>query len=756
MSVIGRTMAADTPDAVAQTPVAIGTAKVRDARRLARKSARGRVRKLFVLYIISALCALICGARALARLELAYAAGTFTFKSLFAPDSARTAAKTASTSTFHWLSTINLDFAHAFDAVKAIAFANSRCVIETVSACIAVIAASALSRALERAEEALQRIGVANRDVELQTKHSNTAGGIWSALKRGDEGAVRTLTSQSNGKCLHERGPVGETPLHLMLLYGGGKSIGDSAQLRSAKMIGERWPNTVNDVYVGDEYFGESCLHIAIVNKNRDLVQLLLKASPDAPGLLAARATGRFFTRGQPCYYGEYALSFAVSTGQGVLVEILLDRGADATARDTHGNTCLHLAVIHNQPEMFVLVCKRWQQRQQQRKGKHICLERIDNAEGLSPMLFAARSGYENMFNFQLERLCVTEWAYGPVTCQRMPLLDIDTKQRKGRSALDHIVECGHINLLCLPLIQELLQRKWDVYIGKLFYTRIVQILLFLITMTAVHVTSLANSVEQFGISSTISHTAKTGILAVVIAQLMSEYRHRADASGQSIVSVTFCFTYLASVACRTFSEHELAADSFLAFAFLSAWFYFIWLFMGFKSTGHFVIMVYEIIINDVSPFGLILGLFVVAFSTAIYVVLQPVSDRSVASFGEQLLACFEWLTGGGFEGDVVQNAPRGKVLLIILLASFTILGAIVLLNLLVAMMGDTYAKVSENAVAKWQLERARIMLRLERGIPRARRDRLARSVWIELDGARFLQVQFVHGKTALEHASDD
>ena len=177
---------------------------------------------------------------------------------------------------------------------------------------------------------------------------------------------------------------------------------------------------------------------------------------------------------------------------------------------------------------------------------------------------------------------------------------------------------------------------------------------------------------------------------------------------------------------------------------------------MGFKSTGHFVIMVYEIIIDDVSPFGLILGLFVVAFSTAIFVVLQPVSDRSVAMFGDQLLTCFEWLTGGGFEGDVVENAPRGKVLMIILLASFTILGAIVLLNLLVAMMGDTYAKVSENAVAKWQLERARIMLSLERGIPRARRDRLANSVWIELDGERFLQVQLVDGKTAHEHATDD
>ena len=139
---------------------------------------------------------------------------------------------------------------------------------------------------------------------------------------------------------------------------------------------------------------------------------------------------------------------------------------------------------------------------------------------------------------------------------------------------------------------------------------------------------------------------------------------------------------------------------------------------MGFKSIGHFVIMIYEIIMDDVRPFLSILGIFVVAFSTAIYVVLQPTSARSVRDFSGQLVTCFEWLTNGGYEGGVVAAAERGKVLMGFLMAAFTILGAVVLLNLLVAMMGDTYAKVSENAVAKWRLERARIMLRLERHIP--------------------------------------
>ena len=316
---------------------------------------------------------------------------------------------------------------------------------------------------------------------------------------------MKALCERDGEKALRERGPVGETPLHLMLLYGGASSMERSAQLRSAKYVGEKFPKTVNDVYVGDEYFGESALHIAIVNKNVELVRWLLATSVNVKGLLAARATGRFFSRGAPCYYGEYALSFAASTGQGDLVEILLAAGADATAQDTHGNTCLHMAVIHNQPDMFTLICEKWERGKNEANGSS--LERLSNADGLSPMLFAARSGFKDMFEFLLNRTCITEWAYGPVTCQRMPLLDVDTRQRKGTGALAEIVANGHLDLLSIPLIQELLQRKWDFYIGRLFYERVWHTLAFLITMTLVHVTSYADS----GSDDTLSARSTNG-----------------------------------------------------------------------------------------------------------------------------------------------------------------------------------------------------------------------------------------------------
>ena len=688
---------------------------VDERRKLERVRLRRRVRQWNLVKSILGFVALVSAARALARLErgeITSSVTSFTVSAVLSSVAARR---------FGW---------------------------ELALSAACALFVSLASRELERAKDELSKIGgSAARDVEMQTAHAASAGGIWAALKTGDEEGVKRLVV-SRPECLAERGPVGETPLHLMLLYGGGMSFMDSPQLRSAKYIGETRPAAVNDVYVGSEYYGESALHIAVVNRNVELVRWLLQTSEDTATLLAARATGRFFSKGQPCYYGEYALSFAVSTGQGNIVDILLRAGADASARDTHGNTCLHMAVIHNQPDMYEQLCKSW--------AKPKELEQCENADRLTPLLFAARGGYEEMFNFLLERICVTEWSYGPVTCKRMPLMEIDTKQRERPGALEEIVEQGHLDLLCLPLIQELLQRKWDCFIGKLFYRRMWHLFAFLMTMTCIHITFDAGTgLDSF--ASNAMHTAKTGVLGVVVAQLTYEWTHRKNASGQSVVSTLFCIAYLGSIAARNFIQDELVSDGLLAVSFLFAWFHFVWLFMGFKSTGHFVIMVYEILVDDVAPFTLILGFFLFAFSTAMYVTIHPASSRSVSSFYEQTLSCFEWLTNGGYEGDVVSSVERGETLMTVLMATFTILGGVVLLNLLIAMMGDTYAKVSENAVAKWQLQRARIMLRLERGIPTQRRDRLSRDVWISIENERFLQVQLVNGLTALEqdHSSD-
>jgi ankyrin repeat protein len=120
------------------------------------------------------------------------------------------------------------------------------------------------------------------------------------------------------------------------------------------------YPGLALDVCLGDESFGETTLHLAIINDDVDLVYALLELGAD----VHARATGRFF---QPddqqtaagggvnehtdyvgyAYYGEYPLAFAACTGNKDIYDALLTYGADPNARDYYGNTVLHMCVVH-------------------------------------------------------------------------------------------------------------------------------------------------------------------------------------------------------------------------------------------------------------------------------------------------------------------------------------------------------------------------------------------------------------------------
>eukprot|EP00808_Paulinella_micropora_P012325 g8181.t1 len=92
-------------------------------------------------------------------------------------------------------------------------------------------------------------------DVEKQTELVKTKGTIWHA--------VDTLAQAY--------GAVGENPIHLCFLFN------KPAQLELAKKILEKYPQYVDAEYEGDTYKGETYLHIAIVNKNMEMVKYLVE-----------------------------------------------------------------------------------------------------------------------------------------------------------------------------------------------------------------------------------------------------------------------------------------------------------------------------------------------------------------------------------------------------------------------------------------------------------------------------------------------
>lgn len=128
---------------------------------------------------------------------------------------------------------------------------------------------------------------------------------------------------------------------------------------------------------------------------------------------------------------------------------------------------------------------------------------------------------------------------------------------------------------------------------------------------------------------------------------------------------------------------------------------YFLFFCRGFKLVGPMVIMVYRMLAQDIVRFGSVFFIFVMGFSQGYYVLFQSFQGEEDDSHPmpnavESILAVFLMSLGDvGFIWEGVEKTNHemiGKINFFIFIAIVVIL----LLNLLIAMMGDTYAKIAE------------------------------------------------------------
>ncbi|KAI1701171.1 ankyrin repeats (3 copies) domain-containing protein [Ditylenchus destructor] len=270
-----------------------------------------------------------------------------------------------------------------------------------------------------------------------------------------------------------QRGSMGENLVGCCLMQG--TPLHNELAIRLMK----EFPKLINDIFISEDYYGLSPLHLAIVNENPGLVNFLLQHGAD----INQRCYGAFFCPDDQIgsrtdsmeheyvelstqtnytgrmYYGEYPLAFAACTNQLDCYRLLRAKKADPNRKDTNGNTVLHMTVIHENMEMLKLVCDTG--------GK---LD-IMNNQKLTPMTLAAKLAKKNMFQRILQLESNTVWNYGQSASVAYPLARIDTiNQETGQlnedSALSLVVygeSMEHLDLLD-GLLEDLLKAKWQSY----------------------------------------------------------------------------------------------------------------------------------------------------------------------------------------------------------------------------------------------------------------------------------------------------
>lgn len=139
---------------------------------------------------------------------------------------------------------------------------------------------------------------------------------------------------------------------------------------------------------------------------------------------------------------------------------------------------------------------------------------------------------------------------------------------------------------------------------------------------------------------------------------------------------------------------------------------------LGNRRTGHFVVMIFKMIYQDVIPFSIFTSVFVVMFSMIFFLMFEP--ERSYGAYTKHVVNCFDGVIGNvGVNGFNETNDEFSLWITIIpkfFNVLFTIM-CIILLNLLVAMMGDTYGEISQDADLEWQRERAGIIFSIEQNM---------------------------------------
>ncbi|CAM4838806.1 unnamed protein product [Rotaria magnacalcarata] len=609
--------------------------------------------------------------------------------------------------------------------------------------------------------------------VEEQTELMYKENTIWTAVFNADKAAIDELINH-DPHVVDTRGAVGECPIHMLFLYG------TEAHLDIARDLLVRFPLIATQIYNKPSYYGENILHLAIVKREANMVNWLLSHAslePYKDELLRARATGDFFKIGQPSYYGETPLGFACCTNQWNMVEILLKHGADMDSMDNNDNTVLHMLVICNLPDMYAKFKARWIERQAAKdKKKTIKSETSElpklwnrlNKDGLTPLTLAANSGRVKMLSALLQERAVLQWSYGNVSCLLHPLDQLDVgyyenNKKPPLSILEVMVQTNN-SALVDPIITSLIDKKWEYFAYRILIKRFIITFLYLLIFLGTTIleqtrfkaekdknifTRIIKGKHWHITHRMLCMTGQTIVLAGAVLKGAREIGEMCSMGFRNYVNTagTIFLENLASIFClgifvvqilrlTKLSEYESLV---LAFTSLVGWGYMFFFTMPFRFTGPFVIMIYKMLFNDVLRFCIIYTIFLAGFSQAFFILFN---ENGFGGFLSSIKQCFLGLLGE-FDLDYYIKG-RHPLASVTLLICHIVVITILLLNLLIAMMGDTYTDVKKSATKLWHLERARIALEIENGMSSSERKSDVNKYWVDVKGERYLQVEQV------------
>ncbi|XP_072897128.1 transient receptor potential cation channel subfamily V member 5-like isoform X1 [Hemitrygon akajei] len=569
----------------------------------------------------------------------------------------------------------------------------------------------------------------------FEVKNRGIESPLFKAARQND---VETLKNLIEDKHVdpYERGTVGETVLHVAALYNSKEA---------ATILLNAFPFLIDEPIDCEMYKGETALHIAVVNQNVELIKELLALNAD---IKHSRAVGTFFTPGKDCrcYYGEYVLSFAACIGNEQIVKMIVAHGAPLNAQDKQGNTVFHMLVLHPNKSM---ACRMYNFISSLiSKEKIEYLESITNKDGLTPMKLSAFEGDVAMFSHFMQKRKQIYWAFGPVSSTLYDLTGIDTWGDE-LSVLDILCSSKKKEarkLLKITPVKEVLHHKWTNYGFKYFllWTTLYFLYTIIFTVCCVYrpltpagpdgdnITIMVPkplneayvSAEDFArlAGEILTVVGAVLILVTEIPRLIhigpAKYFGNTVTGGPFHITmiVYACFILITMILRVLNHEWETVI---MAYALISAWCNVLYFARGFKLLGPLCIMIQKMIFGDLMRFCYVLIIVIIGFGAGFDVHFQALDPNTYLYFRDFTITIFTLfqLMMGLTE---LPGPPEIKIpdIIIVLYMVYMCFGFVLLLNLFIALMGDTHYRVVSERKSLWKAQIAATTLLLERRLP--------------------------------------
>ncbi|XP_053425067.1 transient receptor potential cation channel subfamily V member 1 [Nycticebus coucang] len=522
----------------------------------------------------------------------------------------------------------------------------------------------------------------------------------------------------------------------------------------------------VNASYTDSYYKGQTALHIAIERRNMALVTLLVENGAD----VQAAAHGDFFKKIKErpgFYFGELPLSLAACTNQLAIVKFLLQNSwqpADISARDSVGNTVLHalVEVADNTVDNTKFVTTMYNEILILGAKLHptLKLEELTNKKGMTPLALAAGTGKIGVLAYILQREIqepecrhlsrkFTEWAYGPVHSSLYDLSCIDTCEKN--SVLEVIAYSSsetpnrHDMLLVEPL-NRLLQDKWDRFVKRIFYFNFFAYCLYMVIFTTAAYYRPVDGLPPFKIKNTVGDYFRvTGEILSVAGGVYFFFRgiqyflqRRPSMKALFVDSYSEMLFFVQSLLMLAtvvlYFSHRKEYVASMVFSLALGWTNMLYYTRGFQQMGIYAVMIEKMILRDLCRFMFVYVVFLFGFSTAVVTLIEEGKnnssstestlhrwrgpgcrqvDSSYNSLYSTCLELFKFTIGMG-DLEFTENYDF-KAVFIILLLAYVILTYILLLNMLIALMGETVNKIAQESKNIWKLQRAITILDTEK-----------------------------------------